>query len=541
MCGIFGAFRTFYTVKKDYDNALKALKARGPEATSTLEIDGIGTLGFTRLAINGLTSNGMQPMSKNRVHWIVNGEIYNWKDLNTDYELGCSTGSDCEVVGVLYEHMSSLGGSLGNLFRSLDGVFSCIIVDEILKRIIVARDPYGVRPLYKGRSTFFKGYGLFFGSEMKSLFHDAVDIETFEPGTFEVYDSKTHKLIYKERYHTPLTMKLPAFSSLADSAKAVRLALESAVRKRMMTERPVAALLSGGLDSSLIAALVSKELRAVGAPPLKTFSIGMPGSSDLAFAKKVAEWIGSDHNEITMTDDDFFQAIPAVIKDIESYDTTTVRASVGNWLVAREVGRRSDCKVLFNGDGADEVFGSYLYLYNAPSARAYEDEVVSLLKNIHTFDVLRSDRSISSHGLEPRTPFLDKAFVQTVLSIPLEFRQPLKGKQMEKLLLRTAFDDGETLPEEVLWRRKEAFSDGVSGERSWYEIAQEKAVALCGKDWVQGAENYLHNTPTTAEMYYYRDTFEKFYPGFSEVTVPFFWMPKWSLTTDPSARTLNIY
>ena len=537
MCGIFGAFRTLYSVKNEYDKALKALKARGPEATSTLEIDDIGTLGFTRLAINGLTPNGMQPMSKNRVHWIVNGEIYNWKELNTDYDLGCSTGSDCEVVGALYERMNSLG----HLFRSLDGVFACIIVDELLKRIIVARDPYGVRPLYKGRSTFFKGYGLFFGSEMKSLFHDAVDIEAFEPGTFEVYDSKTHKLIYKERYHVPLTMKLPAFSSLEDSSKAVRLALESAVRKRMMTERPVAALLSGGLDSSLIAALVSKELRAVGAPPLKTFSIGMPGSSDLAFAKKVAEWIGSDHNEIIVSDDDFFQAIPAVIKDIESYDTTTVRASVGNWLVAREVGRRSDCKVLFNGDGADEVFGSYLYLYNAPSARAYEDEVLSLLKNIHTFDVLRSDRSISSHGLEPRTPFLDKAFVQTVLSIPLEFRQPLKGKQMEKWLLRTAFDDGETLPEEVLWRRKEAFSDGVSGERSWYEIAQEKAVALCGKDWSPAAENYLHNRPTTAEMYYYRDTFEKCYPGFSEVTVPFFWMPKWSSTTDPSARTLDIY
>jgi len=541
MCGIFGAFRTFYSVKRGYDKALKALKARGPEATSALEIDGIGSLGFTRLAINGLTPNGMQPMTKNRVHWIVNGEIYNWKELNRDYELGCSTGSDCEVVGALYERIISLGGSLSDLFRSLDGVFSCIIVDELLKRIIVARDPYGVRPLYKGRSTYFKGYGLFFGSEMKSLFHDAVDIETFEPGTFEVYDSKTHKLIYKERYHVPLTMKLPAFSSLDDSAKAVRLALESAVKKRMMTERPVAALLSGGLDSSLIAALVSKELRAVGAPPLKTFSIGMPGSSDLAFAKKVAEWIGSDHNEIIVSDDDFFKAIPEVIKDIESYDTTTVRASVGNWLVAREVGRRSDCKVLFNGDGADEVFGSYLYLYNAPSARAYEDEVISLLKNIHTFDVLRSDRSISSHGLEPRTPFLDKAFVQTVLSIPLEFRQPLKGRQMEKWLLRTAFDDGETLPEEVLWRRKEAFSDGVSGERSWYEIAQEKAVALCGEAWVQGAENYLHNTPTTAEMYYYRETFEKCYPGFSEVTVPFFWMPKWSSTTDPSARTLAFY
>jgi asparagine synthase (glutamine-hydrolysing) len=215
-----------------------------------------------------------------------------------------------------------------------------------------------------------------------------------------------------------------------------------------------------------------------------------------------------------------------------------VRASVGNWLVAREVARRTNCKVLFNGDGADEVFGSYLYLNNAPSAREYEKEVVSLLANIHTFDVLRSDRSISSHGLEPRTPFLDKGFVQTVMTIPLEYRRPVKGVLPEKWLLRRAFDDGVTLPREVLWRRKEAFSDGVSGEKSWYEITQEKANELVPKGWEK--IKFLENVPRTAEMFYYRNIFDGFY-GKSLANVPFFWMPKWSNTTDPSARTLSLY
>ena len=283
---------------------------------------------------------------------------------------------------------------------------------------------------------------------------------------------------------------------------------------------------------------------------IKTFSIGMPGSSDLAYAKKVAKWIGSDHTEIVMTADEFFEAIPAVIYHIESYDTTTVRASVGNWLVAREAAK-SDCKVIFNGDGADEVFGSYLYMYNAPSDKAYEDEVVDLLDNIHTFDVLRSDRSISSHGLEPRTPFLDKTFVQTVLNTPIEFRRPTNGGIPEKWLLRRAFDDGVTLPREVLWRRKEAFSDGVSGDRSWYEIAQEKATLRIGSRWesyklsLNNKNEIVHyrytiNPPRTAEMFMYRLLFESHYPECS-TTVPRFWMPKWSSTTDPSARTLTNY
>jgi len=541
MCGIWATFGKNSNMQS-CELALLSLKSRGPEGSAHVVFPDIGILGFTRLAINGLTDAGMQPMKLGNITWIVNGEIYNWMHLNNEYNLGCKSGSDCEVVGAMYKIFRYR--NLEDMFRLFDGVFACIIVDEDLGQIVVARDPYGVRPLYKG----FKRHSssntevlleqLYFGSELKTIIHDTSAVSHFDPGRFEVYDIDTLNLRYAAFYHSVSLMKIPAFSQIDVATNAVRFALEDAVKKRMLTDRPCAALLSGGLDSSLIASLVSNELRNAGAEPLKTFSIGMAGSSDLAHARIVAKWIGSDHTEIVMTSDEFFSAVPDVIRDIESYDTTTVRASVGNWLIAREVARRSDCKVLFNGDGADEVFGSYLYLNNAPSERDYEKEVVNLLHNIHTFDVLRSDRCISSHGLEPRTPFLDKGFVQTVMSIPLKYRRPVKDKMCEKWLLRKAFDDGVTLPPEVLWRRKEAFSDGVSGEKSWYEIAQEKSANLVVSGWEK--IRFIENVPRTPEMFYYRSLFNNLY-GLSVATVPFFWMPKWSNTLDPSARTLSIY
>jgi asparagine synthase (glutamine-hydrolysing) len=294
----------------------------------------------------------------------------------------------------------------------------------------------------------------------------------------------------------------------------------------------VAALLSGGLDSSLIAALVAKELRLAGAPPLETYSIGMQGSQDLHYARMVAKWIGSNHMEVIVTPQEFFDAIPDVIKDIESYDTTTVRASVGNWLLGKVIAVQSEAKVVFNGDGSDEVWGSYLYFFNAPSNHAYEAEVTRLLKDMHMFDVLRSDRCISSHGLEPRTPFLDREFVAVARSVATDLRRPLKGSHPEKWLMRMAFDNS-LLPKEVLWRKKEAFSDGVSGtDQSWYQIAQKMAEEkLAGKNFTDG----------TAEKCYYRMIYEEIYgASTAKVNVPYFWMPRWSKTTDPSARTLAI-
>jgi asparagine synthase (glutamine-hydrolysing) len=541
MCGILAVIGKNVVASK-YHESMNRLNNRGPEGTKYKTVEDRAFLGFTRLAINGLTNEGMQPMEHKGCYWIANGEIYNWRALNSENSLNCQTGSDCEVIGTLYTkiYVDRLTQEIGGLFRSLDGVFATAIVDTVRNVLIVARDPYGVRPLYTG----FSEDTVMFGSEMKSLDSLCHYVQPFLPGTVSVYDLNTGDMIYTEAYHTISTIPIPIFNNVELAAASVRTALVAAVKKRMMMERPVAVLLSGGLDSSLVASLVAKELRDAGKPPLKTFSIGMAGSSDLRYAKMVADWIGSDHREVLVTPKEMFEAISPVIFHIESYDTTTVRASVGNWLVSKAVKEYSDCKVVFNGDGSDEIWGSYLYFYAAPSPKDYEDEVLRLLQEIHTFDVLRSDRSISSNGLEPRTPFLDKAFVQTVLSIPLNYRMPFLKGNCEKWLLRKAFDNGETLPPEVLWRRKEAFSDGVSGtEKSWFQNIQEMVVDRVPADWSEIAvKKYPVNTPTTAEMFYYRSCFEGFFAGnHSLVTVPHFWMPKWLNATDPSARTLNIY
>lgn len=536
-------------------NLVKPLAARGPESSRILELSGGAmTMGFTRLAINGCNPLGMQPFQSQGYTWACNGEIYNWRQLMTEHVfLENKSGSDCEILGPLYNLYRD---NLTSFFRALDGVFALVLYDADRKRLILGRDPYGVRPLYQGTKfgmrheggeTYTVGFShMLAASEIKALLPFCDTVTPFPPGTFQVWDMTSLKCIQSERYHVIPWLTNPTCSpahpnGIEMSCISLRWALEEAVRKRFMSERPMAALLSGGVDSSLIAALVQKHLRILGRPPLKTFSIGMPGSTDLAYARKVAEWIGSDHHEIVLTADDFFQAIGPVIKAIETYDTTTVRASVGNWLVSREIRRRSDCKVVFNGDGSDEVFGSYLYFYNAPSDRAFEEEVDRLLQDIHLFDVQRSDRSISSHGLEPRTPFLDKQFVAVARSIASCWRRPRKGGLMEKWILRRAFDDGQLLPSEVLWRRKEAFSDGVSSqEKSWYQIIQERVLTIVPEDWAErAAVKYTHCTPKTPEQYFYRYCYEaEFTKVPAQTCTPYFWMPRWCpAATDPSART----
>jgi len=552
MCGIWLLLGPYTEAIHNPNLMISALTARGPEGTRRLDLSGV-VMGFTRLAINGLNEAGMQPFTNGRLYWMCNGEIYNSETLCEKYGVVNTSGSDCEVLGNLYMKIVVEGGaSPAAFFRLLDGVFSIAIVDTIAGTVTMGRDPYGVRPLYIGTRWTIGGStgreviqnGLVFGSELKSIVPLVTSPLPFAPGSCTTYRISTAQPIYSEQYHTIPFLKSPLYSpggSLDMACMAIRTALEAAVKKRMLMERPVACLLSGGLDSSLIASLVAKELREAGMPPLKTFSIGMAGSSDLAHARIVADWIGSEHTEIVKTADEFFAAIPEVIRDVESFDTTTNRASVGNWLVAREVARRTNAKVVFNGDGSDEIFGSYLYLNGAPNDSAYEEEVTRLLGEIHYFDVLRSDRSISSHGLEPRTPFLDRQFVSVVRSVGTEWLRPVKGVKPEKWILRRAFDDGVTLPHMVLWRRKEAFSDGVSGEKSWYEIVSEKAEAMVPLGWKErSALSYPTMTPTTAEQYLYRFYFEaSFGKGAALTVIPHFWMPRWTNATDPSARTLT--
>jgi len=305
-------------------------------------------------------------------------------------------------------------------------------------------------------------------------------------------------------------------------------------------------------------------------PQLETYSIGLAGSQDLAHARTVAEYLGTKHNEIVLTEQDFLEAIPPVICSIESYDTTTVRASIGNWLLGKYISEHSEAKVIFNGDGSDELCGGYLYMHKVPDCIEFDRECRRLLKDIHAFDVLRSDKCISCHGLEPRTPFLDREWVQCYLSIPMELRNHRQGNHIEKFLLRKAFSEDvylncfgkPLLPTEVLWRRKEAFSDGVSvGSRSLFTIIQEftdeqfmeneykeydlakhsasivESISLL-TDSIRLSGSHL--IPQTTEQFHYRKIFETFYPGMGK-WVPYFWMPKYVEAKDASARTLDIY
>jgi len=548
MCGILARLRTkAYLVNTPitsdtFQSQLDKLVARGPEGSQVKEINENLTFGFTRLAINGLSEAGMQPYSKGPISWICNGEIYNSKDLETSLGLE-STGSDCECIGDLYlRHRDDLA----TFARALDGVFAIVLYDAERNHLIVTRDPYGVRPLFL--ATLPTNDAIEFASEIKAIGTGYDKVLAFQPGFIREYDASSTQILQDIEYHSVPWILNPQFhpsekTGYQDACIALRFALEEAVRKRLLTDRPVAALLSGGLDSSLIASILQKNLKQVG-KCLKTFSIGFEGSSDVAHARMVADWIGSDHTEIIMTPDEFFDAIPEVIKAIESYDTTTVRASTGNYLIAKKIRELTDCKVVFNGDGSDEVFGGYLYFNNAPSDEAFHSETARLLKDLHYFDVLRSDRSISANGLEARTPFLDKQFVAVVRSIHPSFLRPTKGGQVEKEILRCAFDDNITLPLKVLWRRKEAFSDGVSTpEKAWFQEIQDRLNTSV--EWKKNNPLIYqeHLIPMTGEEYYYWYNFVASYGIVAiKTTVPYKWMPKWSLeTNDPSARTLSVY
>ena len=265
---------------------------------------------------------------------------------------------------------------------------------------------------------------------------------------------------------------------------------------------------------------------------IETYSIGLPDSEDIKYARIVADYIGSKHTEIIVSEQDMLDAIPEVIVAIESYDTTSVRASIGNYLIGKYIKTHSEAKVIFNGDGSDELCGGYLYMSSCPDSIEYDKETLRLLNDIYLFDVLRSDKSISSHGLEPRTPFLDKAFVNYYLSIPLDFRNHNLSGKMEKYLLRMAFEESKLLPPEILWRKKEAFSDGVSNKgKSLFTIIQDYTATKITDTSLNQKEK---------EKKYYKDIFDAAYPNQSHI-VPYFWMPKYINSDDPSARTLTSY
>jgi asparagine synthase (glutamine-hydrolysing) len=620
MCGIFALLNSSGVVHTSMMNKeFEKGKHRGPEFSVLTNVSIKATFGFHRLAINGLNNESNQPIVVNNVSLICNGEIYNYKQLYQQMDLKPTTDSDCEVIIHLY-----LKYGIEQTLQMLDGVFAFIMVDNRLSltdgKIYVARDPYGVRPLYmikpvqpdfiRQQDDYNFIYG--FASELKMLnvitdyindsnnvyqnivlekrfnklhscdaekeIKQKYDIVQFIPGSYSIFElsfkvSAPWKHIVNQKiYHQPGFFSIPT-DDVDLLYKNIRSYLTAAVEKRCCTtERPIACLLSGGLDSSLITALVNEYHIKNNLPPIETYSIGMADSEDLKYAKIVADYLGTKHTEILLTEQDFLDAIPDVIYDIESFDTTTVRASIGNWLIGKYISKHSDAKVIFNGDGSDELAGGYLYMNMAPDVIEFDKESRGLLRDIHTFDVLRSDKSISSHGLEPRTPFLDRAWVQFYLSIPPEIRfHKLNGNTMEKYLIRKSFSEElfqnsiglPLLPKNILWRKKEAFSDGVSKKtRSLFEIIHDFAI----EKFRENDENYTnyrneeklnkylqvcyedpnmnkthdHLLPKTPEQFYYRKIFESHYKGFGKI-IPYFWMPKYINATDASARTLDIY
>ena len=580
MCGIFALLN--YEQKHSFEFAKQQFekgKARGPDNSVFQKVGRKLAFGFHRLAINGLNPESNQPLVKGDITLICNGEIYNYKELyalmrsvdkDSSTPVVPKTQSDCEVILWLYERYG-----IEQTLQMLDGVFAFVLLDQRHHlgepTLYVARDPYGVRPLYMMQNNAtVESYSCYpyhnyssnestigFSSELKMIAGFALDnnqtkYAQFEPGTYSKYVFSDKVCSEWNSIQTNIVYHHTAFCNTfeRDIGKNYHFAITRGIQKYLVravekrcstTDRPIACLLSGGLDSSLIAALVNDYHKYNNLPTLETYSIGLAESTDLKYARLVANHLGTKHTEVILTEQEFCDAIPDVIQAIESYDTTTVRASIGNYLLGKYIAKHSEAKVIFNGDGADELMGGYLYMRNAPDAIEFDRECRRLLKDIHTFDVLRSDKCISSHGLEPRTPFLDREWTQFYLSISPSIRRGDENR-IEKHLVRHAFSkdqwNSDLLPEEVLMRKKEAFSDGVSGEeRSLYQILQE----YCAENQsLFVSRTYAKCSPKTVEQSYYRSVFESFYPKMGEV-IPYFWMPKYVDATDASARTLATY
>ena len=543
MCGIFGILNPGDISQNDIINQYMKGINRGPESHKYIHKTS-EFIGFHRLAINGLDEESNQPLKIGNVTLICNGEIYNYKELFRELGVEPITNSDCEVIAHLY-----IKYGMEYTLQLLDGVFSFALFDY--PHCFVARDHIGIRPLYYVESLDDQSkYHYHFASELKCInwFHKRHLMQNqhstygqFKPGTYKTWtkrDDDVWTFVKEKQYfkliHSPPPSAMYTYENVYDI---IENHLTNAVQKQCITtDRPIACLLSGGLDSSLITALVQENSQQNNVL-LETYSIGLEGSEDLRHAQIVATYLGTNHTAITVTEEQMLEVIPEVICAIESYDVTTVRASIGNYLLGKYISKNSQAKVIFNGDGSDELFGGYLYMDKCEDSIEFDRETRRLLKYIHTFDVLRSDKCISSHGLEPRTPFLDKYLINAYLSIPIDMRyniHKLGGKHIVRQGFRrvSSKTNKALLPDTVLWRKKEAFSDGVSQmDRSLFTIIQEH---------IAKKPQYAQYKGVDLEKKYYKDIFEKTY-SHMEYILPFYWMPKYTLTDDPSARTLDHY
>ena len=526
MCGITAIFNIKAQTPELRTKALsmsKKIRHRGPD-WSGIYCGGSAILCHERLSIVDPQSGGQPLYSPDRKQILaVNGEIYNHRDIRTRYagRYDFQTGSDCEVILALYRDKG-----IGFL-EELNGIFAFALYDEEKDAFLIARDPIGVIPLYIGRDK--EGH-VYCASELKALEGFCDTYEPFLPGHY--YWSRDGKMTrwysrdwmsfdaVKDNY-TPQagnhTIVPAAEDSYATQVKAVHDALEDAVRRQLMSDVPYGVLLSGGLDSSVISAVArqfaSRRIETDGQkeawwPQLHSFAVGLKGAPDLAKAREVAGHIGTVHHEINYTIQEGLDAVRDVIYYIETYDVTTVRASTPMYLLARVI-KSMGIKMVLSGEGADEVFGGYLYFHKAPDARAFHEETVRKLSKLHLYDCLRANKSLSAWGVEGRVPFLDKEFLDVAMRLNPAVKM-CPGKTIEKKVVRDAF--AQLLPESVAWRQKEQFSDGVG--YSWIDTLKDiTSKAVSDEQMAHAAERFPVNPPMNKEEYYYRSIFEEYFPS----------------------------
>ncbi len=524
-----------------FEKAFSLTKYRGPDDTRIIDLEQMsavtgrssetdipstcrkGLMGFHRLSIMGLTPEGMQPFIRKGCAVVCNGELYGFEKMKKELEskgYAFRSGSDCELLLPLYFEYGT------GMFVMLDAEFACVIYDGRTDEFIAARDPIGIRPLYYG----YDGEGcIAFASEPKSLLGICAKVMPFPPGCYWRGGKFT-------RYCEITEPAEYVSGELDDICGNIKTLLTEGVRKRLVADAKVGFLLSGGLDSSLVCAIAAKESDE----PIKTFAIGMDTDAiDLKYAKKVADHIGSDHCEVIINRQDVLDALEDVIYLLGTYDITTIRASIGMYLVCKAIHEQTDIRVILTGEISDELFG-YKYTDFAPSADAFQEEARKRVKELHMYDVLRADRCISGNSLEGRVPFGDLDFARYVMSIDPEMKLNRYGKG--KYLLRKAFE-GDILPDEILWREKAAFSDAV-GHSMVDDLKEYAEKQYSDEEFEKGRDRYTHARPFTKESLLYRDIFEKYYPGQAEMIADF-WMPNraWEGcdVDDPSARVLSNY
>lgn len=508
MCGIAAILNIRKQTPELREKALamaRKIRHRGPD-WSGIYCGGSAILAHERLSIVDPQSGGQPLYSPDKkVVLAVNGEIYNHREIRKEYagKYDFQTGSDCEVILALYQEYGI------HFLEKLNGIFAFVLYDSEKDEFLIARDPIGVIPLYIGYDSDGKVYC---ASELKALEGFCERYEPFLPG--HCYYSKDGKM---PRWYVRDWTQYEAVADAPASVSALREGLEKAVREQLMSDVPYGVLLSGGLDSSVISAIAKRYAArrvetdgkmAAWWPQLHSFAIGLEGAPDLAKAREVADFIGTVHHEIHYTIQEGLDALRDVIYYIETYDVTTVRASTPMYLLARVI-KSMGIKMVLSGEGADEIFGGYLYFHKAPDARAFHEETVRKLSKLYLYDCLRANKSLAAWGVEGRVPFLDKEFLDVAMRLNPEAKM-CPGKTIEKKIVREAFAD--LLPESVAWRQKEQFSDGVG--YSWIDTLKEfTAKEVSDEQMAHAAERFPVNPPRNKEEYYYRSIFEEHFPS----------------------------